>query len=48
MGRNLLQGLGDTGNQSSNGILPGRLGVRAHGTAQLFLEDLLNDDTEFL
>jgi hypothetical protein len=44
----LLEGLGDSGNQSGESALPGALGLSVEGTAELFSKDSGQDFTELL
>jgi hypothetical protein len=44
----LLEGLGNSGNQSGNSVLPGLFGLSVEAAAQFLSEDFLEDGTELL
>jgi hypothetical protein len=44
----LLEGLGDTGNQSGESALPGALGLSVESAAELFSKDSGQDFTKLL
>ena len=44
----LLEGLGDSGTQSGNSVLPGLFGLSVEAASQFLSEDFLEDGTELL